>query len=84
VYSLSYELAGATLQTNRRTDGDRLRRVPVWLAGADCNGDEARLTDCSGVTLESVAGSCFHSQDLSILCFSGDDPGVLPEAAGRR
>ena len=77
MYSLSYELAGATLQTSRRTDGDRLRRVPVWLAGADCNGDEARLTDCSGVTLEDVSGSCVTSRALTILCFSGENSGLV-------
>jgi len=60
----------------RSINGSRLARVPIWLAGADCEGTEERLAACAGVTLENVSARCTHSQDLRILCFNGPDAGA--------
>ena len=61
-------------RTTGSADG---RRVPFWLAGATCDGEEASLTDCPGFALGSNTDACGESDILSIVCFNGPDPCAL-------
>ena len=55
------------------------RRVPTWLAGADCNGTEATLADCPGVALENNTQACGLRNTLVVSCTNdGASGAVLP------
>lgn len=47
-----------------------LRRIPITLPGANCTGDEARLTECSGIGLDSPTEPCGLRNIVSLSCFS--------------
>lgn len=46
-------------------------RVPIVLAGAQCEGAEATLTSCSGVELGLVGSRCRHESDVHVVCYNG-------------
>eukprot|EP00892_Ulva_mutabilis_P005584 jgi/Ulvmu1/3398/UM016_0014.1 len=50
------------------------RRIPVWVAGASCAGDEANLTACPGVVFGKHTSTCGRQDITSISCYSGPDP----------
>eukprot|EP00892_Ulva_mutabilis_P003255 jgi/Ulvmu1/1300/UM011_0026.1 len=52
-------------------------RVPILLSGAECTGDEARITDCPGSDLTpDLDLSCSHIADASIVCYNDSTEGM--------
>ena len=58
------------------------RRLPMWLAGAACNGAEAALTDCPGVAFGINIRACAVSDVLAVLCFNNVDSDGMTELQG--
>lgn len=54
------------------------RRIPIWLSGADCTGDEDALTDCPGVGFGNQTRACGRLDIVAIVCFNGPEPGAPP------
>lgn len=50
----------------------RTERVPIVLAGADCNGTEGALADCLGKPLGRVGRQCIHDTDVYLVCYAPD------------
>lgn len=58
------------------TASSELRRIPIFLAGAECSGDEALLADCPGSGLGGPTVQCGLANLVSLICFSNRDLGM--------
>ena len=47
------------------------RRIPIWLAGARCNGSESSLAAC-GAALNEGTDACGLQDNLALVC--SNDP----------
>eukprot|EP00892_Ulva_mutabilis_P005582 jgi/Ulvmu1/3396/UM016_0012.1 len=49
------------------------RRIPIWVAGAACEGTEDVLSDCPEVGFGNKTDACSFQNILSVICFTSPD-----------
>lgn len=54
----------------------RTNRIPIVLAGAECDGSETSLKECFGNDLGNVGFQCRHEADVYLVCYNGSNAGA--------